>query len=73
MKDIKKYVARKRQALRLHIESMNSTHDFLKLRVRNARHDPDAYETAIKASRRLQNKIEQAKLELNNLENHWHD
>ncbi len=60
-----------RQALRLHIESMDITRDALRKRAKFHRTDTMNYETAKRAVSRLGNKIATARLELTVLEERW--
>ena len=60
-----------RQALRLHIESMDITRNELRRRAKFHKQDPMNYKTAHRAVKRLGNKIAKAKLELNVLEERW--
>ena len=66
-----KQVIRKRQAIRLHIESMRSTLKNLKDRAKHHDQDVLAYQTAHNAVSRLQKKIDEAELELHVLEEKW--
>jgi hypothetical protein len=69
--NLKKYVTSKRQAVRLHIESMKVTQASLKQRAKNHQHDTLSYKTAHAAVLNLQDKIDTARLELNMLEKRW--
>ena len=69
---IDKIIAARRQAIRLHIDVMEITKHDLKDRAKRQCQDVLAYKTARKAALRLQDKIEEAKRELNILEENWH-
>jgi hypothetical protein len=60
-----------RQALRLHIESMDITRDELRQRAKYHKTDPMNYKTAKRAVTRLGNKIAKARQELGFLESKW--
>ena len=60
-----------RQALRLHIESMDITRDELRQRAKYHKQDPMNYKTAHRAVNRLADKIAKAKQELDFLEAKW--
>ena len=67
--NIIKRICAERQAIRLHIEVMQVTKENLKRRARNA--DPMVFNTARAAAKRLQDKIDKAKVELGILESRW--
>jgi hypothetical protein len=69
---LRKKLAAKRQALRLHIEVMNATKSELQRRVRDHQHDHLAFSSAKTAVHRIARKIDEAKQELTFLEDHWH-
>jgi hypothetical protein len=69
--NLKKYVTSKRQAVRLHIESMKVTQASLKQRAKDHKHDTLSYKTAHAAVLNLEDKIIAAKQELNMLEKRW--
>jgi hypothetical protein len=69
--NLKKYVTSKRQAIRLHIESMKITQASLKQRAKNHKNDTMSYKTAHAAVLNLEDKIQKAKQELNTLERRW--
>ena len=60
-----------RQALRLHIESMDITRNELRRRAKFHKTDPMNYKTAHRAVKRMADKIAKARQELNFLEAKW--
>ena len=60
-----------RQAIRLHIESMNITRDALRQRAKHHKQDPLSYKIAHRAVSWMDRKIAKAKQELQVLEERW--